>query len=75
MYLMIDKAILKFKWLNYKQKIEQSSLHSTECFFRKIAFFKRFKSTLSKTAKNGLEGIQNLIILILVNVPVSNRYA
>lgn len=32
-------------------------------------------STLSKTAKNGLEGIQNFIILILVNVPVSNRYA
>lgn len=33
MYMMIDKAILKFKWLNYKQKIEQSSLHSTECVF------------------------------------------
>lgn len=33
MYLMIDKAILKFKWLNYKQKIEQSLLHSTECVF------------------------------------------
>lgn len=36
MYLIIDKAILKFKWLNYKQKIEQSSLHSTECVFRGI---------------------------------------
>lgn len=34
-------------------------------------------STLSKTAKNGLEGIQNSIIqhfLILVNVPVSNSF-
>lgn len=31
-------------------------------------------STLSKTAKNGLEGIQNFIILILVNVPVSNSF-
>lgn len=31
-------------------------------------------STLSKTAKNGLEGIQHFIILILVNVPVSNSF-
>lgn len=36
MYMLIDKAILKFEWLNYKQKIEESSLHSTKCVFHGI---------------------------------------
>lgn len=36
MYLIIDKTFLKFKWLNYKQKIEQRSLHSNECVLHGI---------------------------------------
>lgn len=74
--LVIFESFLKCIFIDITPKIKSTTNIGDMSVYKNFSQDSVLQtSTLSKTAKNGLEGIQNCIILILVNVPVSNRYA